>query len=53
MATGKAKNKPNGVRKPRRPAVIPAYSGSGYHSPGKYSKADRKSGSLEVQRQMD
>ena len=39
-----------GVRKPRTPAVIKAYSGSGYHSPGKYDKADRKSGSLEIQR---
>lgn len=53
MAKGKGhkrKSRTGGARKPRTPAVIKAYSGSGYHSPGKYSKADRKSGSLEIRR---
>lgn len=53
MTKGKAKKKHSGVRKPRTPAVIPAYSGSGYHSPGKYSKADRKAGRREVTQQRD
>lgn len=53
MAKGKAKKKHSGVRKPRTPAVIPAFSGSGYHSPGKYSKADRKTGKREVTHQRD
>ena len=56
MAKGKNRKRKapaGGVRKPRTPAVIKAYSGSGYHSPDKYDKADRKSASLEIQRQRE
>lgn len=55
MAKGKAKKRRSagGVRKPRRPAVIKAYSGSGYHDPGKYGIAERRAAAREIQSELD
>lgn len=54
MAKGKAnKRTTTGIRKPRTPAVIKAYSGSGYHSPGKYGTAERRDSRREINRQLD
>lgn len=56
MAKGnKAKKVKNsgGVRKPRIPAVIQAYSGSGFHTPAKYGTSERRAAKREVERQRD
>lgn len=56
MAKGKnrkRKAQAGGVRKPRTPAVIKAYSGSGYHSPGKYGTAERRAGRREIDGERD
>lgn len=56
MAKGKNRKRKasaSGVRKPRTPAVIKAYSGSGYHEAGKYSSAERRAGRREIERERD
>lgn len=54
MAKGKAKKRASAsVRKPRTPAVIKAYSGSGYHDPGKYGTAERRAAGREIELQRD
>lgn len=56
MAKGKNRKRraqAGAVRKPRTPAVIKAYSGSGYHSPGKYGTAERRAADREVRRELD
>jgi hypothetical protein len=40
-------------RIPRLPAEIKAYSGSGFHTPGKYGTAERRSARREIERERD
>lgn len=42
-----------GPRKPGTPAVIKAYSGSGFHSPGKYGTAERRAERREIERERE
>lgn len=37
------------VRKARTPTVIKAYSGSGFHTPGKYGIAERRAARREIE----
>ncbi len=41
------------VRKARTPAVIKAYSGSGFHTPGKYGTAERRAAGREIEGERD
>lgn len=56
MSKGKSKNTrtrsrsmPVEVRKARTPAVIKAYSGSGFHTPGKYGTQERRAARREIE----